>query len=179
VRSSPSAIDLLALLNGLLKSNILTWVEVIAELKDPNAPVALANNLKTHFHSGLSKIPSSSEKKQTLTKNWATGLINIVARFASALATSPSFIYSLIPPIYPKESTVFKIMDTRRGLSLSGLSDAHWNDRLLCANFNLGQTSGECRGKSSSQSVSLKEQWHCTMQLQIKNRDYSLMTSWP
>jgi len=79
-------------------------------------------------------------------RGWTTDFVRIVAKFADALTTSPSAIYSLVLPFCPTESSVYKITRPGRRLSVVGLSNVQWDDRLSCIDFHEGQASAVCHG---------------------------------
>lgn len=79
-------------------------------------------------------------------RGWTTDLIRIVPKFADALTTSPSAIYSVILPFCPTGSMIHQIENPGRRLSIVGFSNVEWNDRLSCIDFHEGQTSAVCYG---------------------------------
>lgn len=79
-------------------------------------------------------------------RGWTTDFVRIVAKFADALTTSPSAIHSLVLPFCPTESSAYKITRSGRRLSVLGLSNVQWDDRLSCIDFHEGQASAVCHG---------------------------------
>lgn len=144
-KADPLAHDVLVLVDNFLKSNVLSWIEVIAQTKNLLPLIRVAKNLRTYLGSCATERSPLDRSMQRI-KGWTTDFIRIVAKFADALTTSPSAIYSLILPFCPTESTIHKIANPGRRLSVVGLSNVHWDDRLSCIDFHEGQTSAVCLG---------------------------------
>lgn len=144
-KADPLAKDIFALVGKFLKSNVLSWIEIIAQKQNLNPLIRAARNLKTYLDLRTA-VASPLGKSMQLIRGWTTDLIRIVAKFANALIKSPSAIYSLILPLCPTESTVHKTAISGRKLSVVGLSNAQWDDRLSCIDFYEGQTSAVCYG---------------------------------
>lgn len=144
-KASPLANDVLILVDKFLKSNVLSWIEVIAQTQSLIPLIRAAKNLRTYLDSCAAERSPLDRSMQTI-RGWTTDLIRIVAKFADALITLPSAIYSLILPFCPMEATIRKIANPGRRLSVVGLSDVQWDDRLSCIDFHEGQTSAVCHG---------------------------------
>lgn len=82
-------------------------------------------------------------------RGWATDLVRLSTKFAPALIDMPLAILSLIPPICPTESEVFKASSVGRKLSVVGLSTTQWDDRFFSVSFGQGRTSALCHGHES------------------------------
>ncbi|KAL9043840.1 MAG: hypothetical protein Q9214_002985, partial [Letrouitia sp. 1 TL-2023] len=69
---------------------------------------------------------------------WASDLVHLVAKFGRAMIATPTKISHLIPPICPKESSIYQgFYDFYpRGLRLVGLSQEQWDERLCCLEFS-------------------------------------------
>ena len=144
-RTNPLATDVLILVDKFLKSNVLSWIEVIAQTKNLTPLIRVAKNLKKYLGSCATERSPLDRSMQAI-RGWTTDLVRIVAKFADALTVSPSAIYSLILPFCPRESAIFKITNPGRRLSVLGLSNAQWDDRLSCIDFHEGQTSAVAHG---------------------------------
>jgi WD40 repeat protein len=138
-KADPRAHDLLILVDKFLRSNVLSWIEAIVKTQDLISLILAARNLRTYLHSCATERATLGREMQTL-RGWTTDLTRITAKFADALITSPSAIYSLIPPFCPKESMVYKVGNPRLSLSVLGLSNAEWDDRLSCIDFQVQTT---------------------------------------
>lgn len=144
-RADPLANDVFDLVDKFMKLNVLSWIEVIAQTQNLVPLIRAAKNLRTYLDSCAAE-RSPLDRSMQMIRGWTTDFIRLVAKFADALTTSPSAIYSLILPFCPTESTIHKIANPGRRLSVAGLSNAQWDDRLSCINFHEGQTSAVCHG---------------------------------
>ena len=144
-KANPLAKDVFVLADNFLKSNVLSWIEVIAQSQNLIPLIRAAKNLRTYLNSCAADRSPLDRSMQTM-RGWTTDFIRIVAKFADALTTSPSAIYSLILPFCPTESTIHRIANPGRRLSVVGLSNVHWDERLSCIDFHGGQTSAVCHG---------------------------------
>ncbi|KAH6681563.1 NACHT and WD domain protein [Halenospora varia] len=138
-KADPLANDILILVDKFLKKNILSWIEVIGRTKDLIPLIRTSKNLRTYLNACSAERSPLGTEMQTI-RGWTTDLIRLTAKFADALIISPPAIYSLIPPFCPADSTVFKVGSSGRRLSVLGLSNTQWDDRLSCIEFH-GQTS--------------------------------------
>ena len=144
-KASPMANDVLILVDKLLKSNILSWIEVMAQTHNLNALIRAAKNLRTYLDTCARERSPLDRSIQTI-RGWTTDFVRIVAKFAVTLTTSPSAIFWLIPPFCPTESMIYQVANPGRRLSVVGLSNAQWDDRLSCIDFREGQTSAISHG---------------------------------
>ncbi|KAK4691880.1 protein SERAC1, partial [Lecanoromycetidae sp. Uapishka_2] len=144
-KADPLANDVLILAEKFLKLNVLSWIDFIAQTNNLIYLIRAAKHLKTYLDSCSTARSPLGTSMQTI-RGWTTDFIRIVAKFADALTTSPSGIYSLFPPFCPTESTVYKIANPGRRLSVVGLPALQWDDRLSCIDFHEGQTSAVCHG---------------------------------
>lgn len=144
-KSDPRADDVLFLVDKFLKCNVLSWIEFIAHSQDLLPLIRVAKNLRTYL-SACSAERSPLSREISLIRGWTTDLIRITAKFADALVLSPSAIYSLLLPFCPTASSVYKTANNGRRLTIMGLSNSQWDDRMSCIDFNQGQTSAVCAG---------------------------------
>jgi WD40 repeat protein len=144
-KADPLANDILALVDKFLEMNVLSWIETTARTQNLMPLIRTAKHLRTYFKARAVE-HSPLGKEMRLIQGWTTDLIRIVAKFGDALIMSPSAIYSLVLPFCPTESTVYNISKSGRRLSVLGLSNSNWDDRLSCIDFPQGQTSAVCRG---------------------------------
>ena len=144
-RSDPVVNDLLTLTEKFLRSNVLSWIEVIAHSQNLYPLIRAAKNLKSYLNL-CTTVRSPLGRSMHTIRGWTTDLIRIVAKFADALIMSPSAIYSLVMPFCPTESVIREASGSRRRLSVMGLSSAQWDDRLSCIDFHEIQTSTLCYG---------------------------------
>lgn len=146
-KADPLAKDILALVDKFLELNVLSWIEIIAQTQNLVPLVRVAKNLRIYLNSSAAVWSPLTREVQTI-RSWTTDFIRIAAKFADALITSPPAIYSLILPFCPTESAVYRTAGTGRRLTIVGLSNAQWDDRLSCIDYHQGQTSAICHGDS-------------------------------
>ncbi|KAG7103649.1 Vegetative incompatibility protein HET-E-1 like [Verticillium longisporum] len=140
-RAVPSiSAEPLQLIGKFLKSNVLTWIEVMAHSRDLNQLIRTSKHLKAYVNAYLSEMPPLDPRIKTL-RQWAVDLARMPAMFANALAVSPQAVYSLIPPFCPTSSMIFNTTGPPRRLSVIGASHEQWDDRLLHIDFNQGRPS--------------------------------------
>lgn len=144
-QADPLAGDILVLVEKFLKSNVLSWIEDVARKRDLGLLIRLAKSLKTYGRSYSMEISPLVMEMQTI-GGWTTDLVRIAAKFADVLDVSPSAIYSLIPPFCAAESVVCRTATSVKRLSVVGVSNPQWDDRLLCINFSQSQVHTVCYG---------------------------------
>ncbi|KAK4198284.1 hypothetical protein QBC40DRAFT_331593 [Triangularia verruculosa] len=144
-RADPCNNDLLSLLSIFLKANILTWIKENAEAKSLVPMVQCAKELKTYTDQCMAE-RSPLYRELQLLKGWATDLQRIVGKFSGALLTSPSAIYSLIPPLCPEQSAIHGTTISGKRISILGLANLQWDDRLSCIDLRQEKASAICYG---------------------------------
>ena len=144
-KSDPFCDDILSLVDRFLRCNILSWIECIAHTKSLLPLIRTASHLRAYLN-GCSTARSPLADNLHIVQGWARDLIRIAAKFADALIVSPSAIYSLILPFCPRDSFAFKTVRSGQRLSVMGISNLHWDDRLTCIDFPRGQTTAICHG---------------------------------
>ena len=144
-KADPNANDLLILVDSFLKANVLSWIEVIAQTQNLSPLIRVARHLGKYLRS-CTAVRSPLGRGMHMITGWSMDLIRIAAKFASALILSPSAIHSVILPFCPTESVVYKTSNPGRRLSVVGLSNTQWDDRMTCIDFRESQTSTVCHG---------------------------------
>ncbi|KAI3299790.1 hypothetical protein DTO002I6_2017 [Penicillium roqueforti] len=137
-RSDPLAAGTFQLAVQFFRSNVLTWIETIADSKSLNHLIRASKHLKIYVNACAIERSPLDPRLQAL-RQWTTDLARIPAMFANALTISPSAIYSLVPPFSPTESMVYNTGRSGRRLEVLGTPNKQWDDRLLCIDFRQGQ----------------------------------------
>jgi WD40 repeat protein len=137
----PEADSLLTALDLFLKTNVLSWIEHIAQKDSLYFLSRAAKNLKGYLERRAEYLaPLGSQVKRV--DGWVTDLTRLVAKFGVALTTSPSSIYFLIPPLCPTTSAIFKQFGmSSGGLVLTGVKNIDWEDCISWIDFNKSATS--------------------------------------
>jgi WD40 repeat protein len=133
--------SLLSALDLFLKTNILSWIEYMAQKDSLYYLSRTAKNLKGYLERRAKYFsPLGSQVERV--DGWVTDLTRLVAKFGVALNTSPSSIYFLIPPLCPTTSTIFKQFGkSADGLVLTGVKNIAWEDCISWIDFNNSATS--------------------------------------
>ncbi|KAL3470521.1 WD40-repeat-containing domain protein [Aspergillus californicus] len=137
-KANPLAAGAFQLVVQFLRSNVLTWIETIAESRNLNHLIRASKHLKTYVNACAVERSPLDPRIQVL-RQWTTDFARIPAMFASALTVSPSAIYTLVPPFCPTESMVYNTGGSGRRLEVLGALNKQWDDRLLCIDFRHGQ----------------------------------------
>ncbi|RYP42779.1 hypothetical protein DL768_010231 [Monosporascus sp. mg162] len=145
-KADPLAAEPFHLIDQFLRSNVLTWIEAIADSRNLNQLIRASKHIKTYANACAAQRSPLGPLIQAL-RQWTADLARIPAMFANALTTSPSAIYSLIPPFCPTGSRIYNTSSPGRRLAVLGASSEQWDDRLLCMDFRQGQTSALCYGE--------------------------------
>jgi hypothetical protein len=146
-RSDPESDHVLALIDKFLGLNILAWIEKVAETKSFGLMLRAAEDLRVYGSPfGLADRRPLGHGLQKVW-SWSVDLHRVAARFADVLITSPSAIYSLIPPFCPKRSEIHRITTPWKHMSVVGSPLAVWDDRLSCLDFGDEDTTAMCYGK--------------------------------
>ncbi|KAH0559298.1 hypothetical protein GP486_004190 [Trichoglossum hirsutum] len=134
-RSSSSIDTQLILLDKFLKTNVLTWIELIARGENIYFLYQSAKNLKAYLKR-RAKYRSPLGKEVQAVEAWSDDLIHIIAAFGKCLLSSPTSIHFLIPPVCPPGSILHKsFKDYPRNIEVVGISGQDWDDRLSCITF--------------------------------------------
>ncbi|KAL2822275.1 hypothetical protein BDW59DRAFT_149641 [Aspergillus cavernicola] len=137
-KANPLATGTFQLVMQFLRSNVLTWIETIADSRNLNHLIRASTHLKTYVNACAAERSPLDPRIQAL-RQWTTDFARIPAMFANALTVSPSAIYSLVPPFCPTESMVYNTAGSRRRVEVLGALNKQWDDRLLCIDFRQGQ----------------------------------------
>ncbi|KAL8756040.1 MAG: hypothetical protein Q9199_003214 [Rusavskia elegans] len=139
VRSSSSNDNQIATLSSFFNTNILSWIEMVAEGGDLYFLTKTAKNLKAYMER-RAKYKSPLGKQVHAISSWIQDLIHIVTNFGRPLLTSPPSIHFLIPPVCPRNSIIYRqYHEYPRCLEIVGQSELEWDDRLSCINFRESQ----------------------------------------
>ena len=129
--------DILLALELFLKTNILSWIERVAQMGDLFPLIRVSKNLKGYLDR-RAKYVSPLSKQVQIISTWSTDLSRIATKFGPALLQDPSSIYFVIPPFCPLESAVYKQFAKRPGpstLSIVGHREKAWDDCVASINF--------------------------------------------
>ena len=123
--------ELLSAVAKFLKSsNVLSWIEYVAQHSNLNRLIQAGKAFK-NFLQRRSHHLSPFGKEVALLDSWAIDLVRLVTKFGKNLLASPSSIFQLIPPFCPPETAPRKqFAASTRGIAVLGLSAMTWDDCL-------------------------------------------------
>ncbi|KAI8628819.1 hypothetical protein F5Y19DRAFT_98111 [Xylariaceae sp. FL1651] len=122
-----------------LRSNVLYWLEKIAQGGDLRPITRTAVNLAGYLRRRAKYTPPVDINMQTV-DSWTLDLARVGAKFRSKLLACPSSIHCLIPPFCPSESIISRTFTMpTRSLTVSGSTDREWDDCLARIDFSKGQ----------------------------------------
>jgi WD40 repeat protein len=128
--SSEDSVFLTALTGLLCSSNILAWIEFLAQNSNLRCVIQTGKSLRRYLQKRAHFVSPIGAEVEIL-DSWATDLIRLVIKFGPNLAASPGSIFSLIPPFCPSKSAPRKLFAaSTRGISVLGLSATDWDDCL-------------------------------------------------
>lgn len=145
VRANPLADDILPLVDKFLQCNVLSWIETVSRTGELSPLIRAAKHFGKYARA-LAAERSPLGKEIQRIRGWATDFVRLSAKFATALVDFPPAIFTLIPPLCPSGSEIYKTSTANRNLSVVGLSSSQWGDRLSCIAFREGQSSALCHG---------------------------------
>lgn len=143
VTHGPSTDDdvLVALARFLNSSNVLSWIEYLAQNSDLSRLIQTGKAFRNYLLRRSTDI-SPFSKEIALLDSWATDLVRLVTKFGKHLLESPSSIFHLIPPFCPPGSAPKKqFAASNRGIAILGLSAATWDDCLSTIVYQQEQAS--------------------------------------
>lgn len=118
-------------LSTFLRTNVLSWIEYIAQRHNLDHLNQAARHFKIYLER-RAKIQPPLSKEVQIVNRWATDLTRIVAQFGPNLRSSPAAIHNLIPPLCPLNSIVYnQFGSSPLGLRVVGLSSTDWQDRVF------------------------------------------------
>ncbi|KAI0813427.1 NACHT and WD domain protein [Xylaria sp. FL0064] len=144
-KADPRDPEVYTLVDQLLSCNILSWIEVVSLNADLMPLIKASKHLKIYYKKCTME-RSPLEREMSSIKGWAFDLMRVAAKFSRVLIAYPAAIYSLILPLCPRGSAIHQVGVTGRKLSVIGLSNLHWDDRLTSIEYHQSQTSVVCHG---------------------------------
>lgn len=115
--------------------NVLTWIEKVAQEGDLHPLVRVSKNLKGYLNRRAKYQSPLGTPMQSL-EAWSTDMSMVATRFGPALLDNPSSIYSLIPPLCPSGSAIYKRFGKRPdGLAAVGHVESAWEASIASVSF--------------------------------------------
>lgn len=132
----------------LKSSNVLSWIEYIAQQSDLNQLIQ-AGMAFNNFLQRRAKHLSPLGKDVAVLDSWATDLVRLVTKFGKSLLAYPPAIFQLIPPFCPSQTALRQQFgSSQRGIAVLGLSTTNWDDCLsIIGDFNEQLSALACSNK--------------------------------
>jgi WD40 repeat protein len=129
VRSPSSSDQLFLALTEFLRTNVLVWIERMADENNLHCLIRTAK----HFKAYQARRAKHVAPLQDELSGWAADLPRLVTEFGRNLKINPTAIHELIPPLCPHRSSIYRQFGTAKaGLQLRGSSNSDWDDRISC-----------------------------------------------
>ncbi|KAL5413298.1 hypothetical protein PMIN04_009503 [Paraphaeosphaeria minitans] len=133
LRASSQSDDLFEALVKFFSTNVLTWIEYVAQLKD----LYCLNRTSRHLSSYLGRRMKYVPLLKSDLPAWVVDLPRIVTQFGVNLLSYPTAIHSLVPPFCPRSSAVYRNFGyAEDGIKLVGISDSTWGDRICSISYH-------------------------------------------
>lgn len=132
---SPSS-DAIDRVEEFLDTRVLHWTEWIAKRQDLDVLIRTAKNLDAWVSDDRNEttLPTRAMK---FVRGWATDLIHLVTVFGKHLLSDPACIHTVIPPLCPTGSEIYKRFGSPSpAMEVVGLSEKTWADRIFSAPFH-------------------------------------------
>ncbi|KFZ12022.1 hypothetical protein V501_04420 [Pseudogymnoascus sp. VKM F-4519 (FW-2642)] len=130
-----------------LDSNLLLWIEHLAEKRKLGHITQTAHNLQAYLQRRIKCLPPLSPPTERL-EVWITDLIRLSAKFGPNIDISPSSIRDIIPKMCPVESLISKTYrSTQPGLCIKGELDDIWDDCLVRIHYPTHTTTAVAYGE--------------------------------
>jgi WD40 repeat protein len=125
--------DITSSLARFLRTNILSWIEHLANQGDLETVLQFAQVLKV-FLRRKSRVELLLGDEVVVIDTWATDLVRLISKFGRQILMHPESILNIIPPFCPLESSPFTQFARSPGTAIAvhGLSSKDWDD-CLCA----------------------------------------------
>nr|KMM66557.1 hypothetical protein CPAG_02895 [Coccidioides posadasii RMSCC 3488] len=129
--SSGSDELLLSIYKFFRSSNVLAWIENLAESGNLSILTHTVKNLKSYLARRAKYLPPLGEEVQTV-ETWIHDLIHIGTLFSHNLLAVPKAMHFLIPPLCPRKSAIYGqfYKEEKDSFRVVGITDEDWDDRL-------------------------------------------------
>ncbi|KAK9778605.1 putative NACHT and WD domain protein [Seiridium cardinale] len=134
--ASAEAVEVLKAINLFFRTNVLTWIERVAEMGDLHYIIRASKNLKAYSYRGA-KYHSLLNGQVNDVGSWAADLSRLVTKFGAALLQNPSSIHFLIPPLCPSNTAIYRQFGRRPDSpKVLGFKSKTWDDCIASVCFD-------------------------------------------
>ncbi|KAK9799961.1 putative NACHT and WD domain protein [Seiridium cardinale] len=128
--------EVLQAMDRFFRTNVLTWIERVAEMGVLHYIIRTSKNIKAYLDR-RAKYHSPLNGQVNNVDSWATDLSRLVTKFGAALLQNPSSIYFLIPPLCPSDSAVYRQFGRRPdSVTVLGFKPKAWDDCIASVSFD-------------------------------------------
>ncbi|KAK8102609.1 hypothetical protein PG984_015755 [Apiospora sp. TS-2023a] len=132
-RSSSADNTLFDMLSKFFSTNVLSWIESVAQLRDLRCLIRTSRNLSNYLGRRAKYVPMVPPDLSA----WAVDLPRIVTQFGANLLSDPSAIHTLVPPLCPRNSAIYQNFGyAEDGIKLVGAWNSGWDDRICSISYN-------------------------------------------
>ncbi|KAI1424639.1 WD40-repeat-containing domain protein [Xylaria sp. FL1777] len=132
-RATSSSDELFDLLVKFFNTNVLSWIERIAHLKDLDCLNRTSRHLSSYLGRRVKDVPLLSGDLDA----WTIDLPKIVTQFSVNLLSDPTAIHTLVPPFCPRNSAVYRHFGhAKDGIKLLGAWNRGWGDRICSISYH-------------------------------------------
>ncbi|KAH6651315.1 NACHT and WD domain protein [Chaetomium tenue] len=129
--ASPGSSNLLAAVDGFLKTHVLSWIERLAMGGNLHSITRASRNLSSYIGRTVKHRGPPMDDIENNISSWAVDLGRLVTHFGEALLQRPSVIYFQVPPLCPVNSAINRQFGNAAGsLQVLGKRKDTWDDRI-------------------------------------------------
>ncbi|KAI0521675.1 WD40-repeat-containing domain protein [Xylaria bambusicola] len=133
LKATSSSKELFDMLTTFFNSNVLSWIERVAQLKDLDC----LNRTARHLSNYLGRRAKYAPVLASDITAWTVDLPKMVTQFGVNLLSDPSAIHTLVPPLCPRDSAVYRHFGyAEDGIKLLGDWNRGWGDRISSISHN-------------------------------------------
>jgi hypothetical protein len=132
-RSPSSSDELFEMLVKFFSTNVLPWIECVAQLRDLDCLIRTSR----HLSKWLSRRSNHAPLIPGDLNAWAVDLPRIVTHFGVNLLSNPAAIHTLVPPFCPRDSAIYRHFGhADNGIKLVGAWNSGWDDRIYSVSYH-------------------------------------------
>ncbi|KAI4689374.1 uncharacterized protein J4E88_002726 [Alternaria novae-zelandiae] len=125
--------ELFNTLDKFFRTNVLSWIEHVAHLKDLDCLNRTSRHLSNYLNRRMEHVPLLQSDLHA----WAVDLPRLVTQFGVNLLSDPAAIHTLVPPFCPRDSAVYRHFGyAEDGIKLVGAWNAGWGDRICSISYH-------------------------------------------
>lgn len=133
VRASSSPDGLFDMLVKFFNTNVLSWIEHIAQLRSLDCLIRTSRHLSSYLARRSKHVLMIPRDLAA----WAVDLSRIVTQFGVNLLSNPAAIHTLIPPFCPRDSAIYRNFGCAEdGIKLVGAWNKGWDDRICSISYH-------------------------------------------